>query len=51
MKNLWTDEMAFFHRLTKIGTDENKPIYSTWNSIALRSNDLGQNCFLSLSKL
>ena len=28
MTNLCSDEMAFFHRLTKIGTDENKAIYS-----------------------
>ena len=29
MTNLRTDEMAFFRSLTKIGTDENKAIYST----------------------
>ena len=28
MTNLRTDEMAFFHSLMKIGTDENKAIYS-----------------------
>ena len=28
MTNLRIDEMAFFHRLTSIGTDENKAIYS-----------------------
>ena len=28
MTNLRTDEMAFFCTLTKIGTDENKAIYS-----------------------
>ena len=28
MTNLRTDEMAFLRRLTKIGTDENKAIYS-----------------------
>ena len=28
MTNLRTDEMAFFHSLKKIGTDENKAIYS-----------------------
>ena len=28
MTNLRTDEMAFSHSLTKIGTDENKAIYS-----------------------
>ena len=29
MTNLRTDEMSFFRSLTKIGTDENKTIYST----------------------
>ena len=29
MTNLPTDETAFFRSLTKIGTDENKAIYST----------------------
>ena len=29
MTNLCTDEMAFFRSLTKIGTDENKAIYSS----------------------
>ena len=28
MTNLRTDEMVFFHNLTKIDTDENKAIYS-----------------------
>ena len=28
MTNLGTDEMAFSHSFTKIGTDENKAIYS-----------------------
>ena len=28
MTNLRTDEMAFLRSLTKIGTDENKAIYS-----------------------
>ena len=28
LTNLRTDEMAFIHSLTKIGTDENKAIYS-----------------------
>ena len=28
MTNLQTDEIAFFLSLTKIGTDENKAIYS-----------------------
>ena len=28
MTNLRTDEIAFFLHLTKIGTDENKAIYS-----------------------
>ena len=28
MTNLRTDEIVFFHNLTKIGTDENKAIYS-----------------------
>ena len=28
MTNLRTDEIAFFRCLTKIGTDENKAIYS-----------------------
>ena len=32
MTNLRTDEMAFFHSLTKIGNDENKAIYSSPNS-------------------
>ena len=27
MTNLCTDEIVFFHNLTKIGTDENKIIY------------------------
>ena len=29
MSNLRTDEIGFFRRLTKIGTDENKAIYRT----------------------
>ena len=29
MTNLRTDEIVFFLYLTKIGTDENKAIYST----------------------
>ena len=29
MTNLHTDEIIFFCNLTKIGTDENKAIYST----------------------
>ena len=28
MTNLHTDEIVFFRNLTKIGTDENKAIYS-----------------------
>ena len=28
MTNLRTDEIVFFRNLTKIGTDENKAIYS-----------------------
>ena len=28
MTNLRTDEIVFFYNLTKIGTDENKEIYS-----------------------
>ena len=31
MTNLHTDEMGFSHNLTKIGTDENKAIYSIWD--------------------
>ena len=31
MTNLRTDEIVFFRYLTKIGTDENKAIYSTVN--------------------
>ena len=31
MRNLRTDEMAFICSLTKIGTDENKTIYSILN--------------------
>ena len=30
MTNLHTDEIAFSGSLTKIGTDENKAIYSKW---------------------
>ena len=30
MTNLSTDEIVFFHNLTKIGTDENKAIYSSY---------------------
>ena len=37
MMNLRTDEMAFLHSLTKIGTDENKAIHSM--------------CFMYISKL
>ena len=35
MTNLRTDEMVFICNLTKIGTDENKAIYSTnfWSQI------------------
>ena len=29
MTNLRTDEIVFFRNLTKIGTDENKAIYSS----------------------
>ena len=29
MTNLHTDEIVFFRNLTKIGTDENKAIYSS----------------------
>ena len=28
MMNLRTDKIVFFHNFTKIGTDENKAIYS-----------------------
>ena len=31
MPNLRTDEIVFFCNLTKIGTDENKAIYSSWD--------------------
>ena len=31
MMNLRTDEIVFFRNLTKIGTDENKAIYSIRN--------------------
>ena len=31
MTNLRTDEIVFFRNLTKIGTDENKAIYSIRN--------------------
>ena len=31
MTNLRTDEIVFFHNMTKIGTDENKAIYSISN--------------------
>ena len=30
MTNLRTDEIIFFHNLSKIGTDENKAIHSIW---------------------
>ena len=30
MTNLRTDEMVFSRNLTKIGTDENKAIFSKW---------------------
>ena len=33
MTNLRTDEMVFFHDLTKIDTDENKAIYSKRHAI------------------
>ena len=33
MTNLRTDEIVFFRNLTKIGTDENKVIYSTRFSV------------------
>ena len=33
MTNLRTDELVFFRNLTKIGTDENKAIYS--NTVAM----------------
>ena len=32
MTNLRTDEIVFFRNLTKIGTDENKAIYSSPNT-------------------
>ena len=38
MTNLRTDENVFFRNLTKIGTDENKAIYSS--SIGLNCPDL-----------
>ena len=31
MTNLRTDELVFFRNLTKIGTDENKAIYSKYS--------------------
>ena len=31
MTNLSTDEIVFYHNLTKIGTDENKAIYSIYS--------------------
>ena len=30
MTNIRTDEIVFFHNVTKISTDENKAIYSTF---------------------
>ena len=35
MTNLRTDEIVLFHNLTKIGTDENKAIYSNTNQTNL----------------
>ena len=32
MTNLRTDKMVFICNLTKIGTDENKAIYSIWKT-------------------
>ena len=33
MTNLCSDEIVFFRNLTKIGTDENKAIYSNTKSV------------------
>ena len=36
MTNSRTDEIVFFRNLTKIGTDENKAIYSITNCVAIQ---------------
>ena len=42
MTNLRTDEMVFFRNLTKIGTDENKEIYSIQFRFIQTFNKLSQ---------
>ena len=46
MTNLRTDEMVFFRNLMKIGTDENKAIYSSLFGFCCC---LGHSCFTNIS--